>query len=68
MGWFIISFTSQSLILFGFRYIPIFFLCGFKKRLGLNLVRTLSVLRKKKEEAENECTSQVVREGLVGLS
>ena len=31
------------------------------------MLRTLSVLRKKKEEAENEGTSQVVREGLIGL-
>ena len=34
----------------------------------LSLVRTPSVLQKKKGEAENEGTSQVVREGLVGLS
>ena len=68
MGWFIPLFTSQSLILFGFGYIPIFFLCGFKKRPRLSLVRTPSVLQKKKGEAENECTSQLVREGLVGLS
>ena len=32
MGWFIPSFISQSLILFGFVKKLIFFLCGFKKR------------------------------------
>ena len=31
-------------------------------------MRNPSVLRKKKGEAENEGTSQVVQEGLVGLS
>ena len=34
-------------ILFGFVQKPIFFLCGFKKRPRLNLVRTPSVLQKK---------------------
>ena len=32
MGWFIPSFISQFIVLFGFGYKPIFFLCGFKKR------------------------------------